>query len=380
MLVSYSTHNYCINCDWLQFSVLLDEFLSPTICCPDGCNVEILPGNNIFKDRLICTRVTDGAKLFTMLWHPYSSLIAANLATVQFGNYVLYADGVHAVFRLVQECVSCQFNSLGRVDVCCDFQVDRYELMRIRQLYNGDAYVSRKREGSLFWHRKSDDADALPHCLSWGSKHSEIKVKLYNKSREIGVVNDVKDCTKPYIMEQWQQAGFDVQKVWRLEFSMCSSGMLRYKGEVLTLDHVASSEWLHHVFVELYQTRFVTRLRGAGVNGHHNDDTVFYLLYLSGDYHLLKWAEGTHDTPATTESITLLRKIMLLLESPLCCVSSDVFESMSATVFKLCEQRSVLAYFKHCYGDEPVNVLQAMYDQTGEGVREGVPKLSQSYM
>lgn len=342
--------------------------------------MEVLPGNNIFQNRLICTRVTDGAKLFTILWHPYSSLIAANLATVQIGNYVLYADGIHATFELVRQCVACRFNSLGRVDVCCDFQVGRYELLRIRQLFTGDAYVSKKREGSVFWHRQSDDVDALPHCLSWGSKHSEIKVKLYNKSREIGVINDVRECTKPYIMEQWLSADFDVGLVWRLEFSLSSSGQLRYGGKVLTLDDVASGDWLHHVFVELYSTRFITRLRQGGVKGHHNDDPTFRLLYLQGDYKLLAWAVSDNFKPATTESITLLRKVMLLLESPLCCVSADVFETMAGTVFKLCEERSVLAYFKFCYGGEPESILQAMYDQTGEGIREGVPKLSQSYL
>lgn len=50
----------------------------------------------------------------------------------------------------------------------------------------------------------------------WGKKSSGFQIRMYNKSLEME-----KKVRKPYIISQWQKAGFDMDnEVWRIEFSL----------------------------------------------------------------------------------------------------------------------------------------------------------------
>lgn len=379
MYFNYLDTAYCVNCDWLQYNVLLTETETPELICPDGFRLELLPGNNVYKYRAILTRCCDGAKFLTLLWEPYSKLLTSNLMSVQVANYVLYNGGIHLADSLLHEIVDCAFKSLGRVDICCDFETRRRELMRIRQLWSGDAYVCRKSEGSAFWHTSNDGDGRFPHCLSWGAKTSEIRVKCYNKSREIGVLPNGSCTDKPYILAEWETAGMDVQHIWRLEFSLQSSGQLRWNGRPLTIDDVADCGFLWRMFSNLYTHRFDCRLNAGRRDGHKNGDPRFDLLRLPTSPDALRWKSPDPERLAPNETITLLRRMVASLDFAILQSSREVYESVADVILRLCDDCKVYNYFRQYYGDEPLNWLHARYETVGEGIVSDVPNLARDY-
>lgn len=264
-----------VNCDWLQYSVLT-HYEQPEIECPKGYRIEVMTGNNVFRHRAI---VSDerGRKWLTMLWSPYSGKLNSRLMTVQIANWLLYSGGIKTADRVLHQIVECKFNSMGRIDVCGDFQITDSQLVTIKHLNSGHYYVQGKKEGSAWWHNVGSVGTTAKakqlHCLTWGSPSSKIKTKLYNKSREQGVL-DGGEPEKPYIIEQWRLAGWDITKVYRLEFSLSSSGQLLWRGQRITLDDVASADWLYDVFSLLLEKRFVIRKNQGKRQGHKNLDEI----------------------------------------------------------------------------------------------------------
>lgn len=375
MYFTYDKFNYVVNCDWLQFSVTIEDIDNFELYCPEGFRMEIQGGNNVFRHRAILYRCEDSAKFLTLLWSPYSRLIKRDLMTCQVGNMLLYNGGIKYAYRLLLECVPCYFNSMGRIDVCLDFATDDFIMSVIRKMWTGEYYIQGKREGSAFWHLANDAKQQFVHCMSWGSKTSEIKVKVYNKTRELGITDDNIDGDKPWIVRQWITASLDIRKVWRIEFSLCSSGQLRWQGQPIILDNVVSSQWLIDVFLSLYNRRFVVRENLGMRQGHHNDDPIRVFLVLPKSSEMLRWG-GTEDEPtATSDQITLLRRLMGALELPAAQCSEQMFSSLANTIMDLCEHKGVTSYFSHVYGDTPVNVLQSKFQSVGGGKVEVAQRL-----
>ena len=118
-MINVSDAKYCINCDWLAFSVKLNE-REPELQCPEGYRLELLQGNNIYKNRFVLYDA-DGRKCLTALWSPYSSVLDATIMTVQAANWMLYSVSASYIMDLLLQIVDCEFNSVGRVDIFCDF-------------------------------------------------------------------------------------------------------------------------------------------------------------------------------------------------------------------------------------------------------------------
>lgn len=377
MIFEYQNYNYCINCDWLQYSVKLAFPNDVELECPEGYRLEILPGNNIFRNRAILWRCSDSAKFLTLLWSPYSRKISSSIMTVQCANMLLYCGGIHESYRLLQEIVPCYFNSMGRIDICCDFVAGDAELKVLRGLWDGSIYVQGKSEGSTFWHSSNSDEGRFTHCMSWGSTSTEIKVKVYNKSREIGISAANPDGEKPWIVAEWKRAGFDVEKVWRCEFSMKSAGLLGWLDKLITLDDVCSHEWLSDVFLSLYNSRFICRKNMGLRKGHKNLDEKIRLIVLptteESTSERLRW-KGSEKTPsATSEQITLLRRLMSVLELPAVSMNWDVFESVATSIMAACEGKGITSYFSHAYGKMPYDYLQEYAQSVGEGKFDVIP-------
>ena len=368
MFVNTTKSKYVVNCDWLQYSVTLVDGDSSEFCCPDDCRIEFLVGNNIFRQRVVIYRVSDGCKLMTLLFQPYSRILNPFIMTVQINNYCLYASGIAACNRLLNEIVPVAFNSMGRIDVCLDFVAGSYEMSFIRKLWHGDIYVQRKNEGSNFWH-KTDSAGAnrFVHCLSWGSKTSEIKVKLYNKSRELGVSVDNPMGDKPYIVEQWIQNDMDTANVWRLEFSICSSGSLLVNGQAISLENMRDGMWLWELWKQLYNDRFICRKNEGKSAGHHNDDTRVSLLYVPESDNELEWRAGTEDNMPHSEVITLLRKAMETLSLEPVRTSKSIFGSYANVILTLCQSKKIRNYFMATWERSPEVILAEMADDIGVG-------------
>lgn len=377
MNFTYLNKTYCCNCDWLQFSAMLESDPDQVeVFCPEGFRLEILPGNNVFRNRAILWRVSDGEKFLTLLWNPYSRKLKRRLLTCQLANLLLYNGGISMAYQLLQEITPCYFNSLGRVDICLDFKVDEYEMRFIRKLWDSSYYAQGKSEGSEFWHSAKDDRMRFVHCLSWGSKHSEIKVKLYNKVRELGICDKLPMGIKPWIVNEWKCAGWESKDIWRLEFSLCSAGQLQQNGKAISLDDVKNPSWLMDTFLSLYHSRFKVRENYGLRKGHKNGDPTRVLLQLPTSSTKLKW-RVSDEPQVTTERITLLRKLMSTFEMPFVKADLAMFETLANSVMQVCESKGMGGYFAHCYGDYPEIYFDKLYQEIGGGCFEVTPKPGQ---
>lgn len=371
MYFNYNSNTYTCNLDWLQYSVHLAE-TDPTILCPEGYRLEICQGNNIFEHRAI---VYDqrGGKFLTLLWSPYSKVLPANLMTCQVANEYLYlsGEGVKWSFEVLQQIVDCTFNAIGRVDICLDWVADDDRLRFLKHLNSGHYYAQRKAEGSTWWHEVGNSKQV--HCLTWGSQKSEIKVKIYNKSREQGVLNDTAEPEKPWIINEWKEAGMDVSKVWRLEFSIAGAGQLRWNGEAISLEQLQDESWLLQVLLECYTNRFVTRINQGHRNGHHNDDARVWLLDLPAKTSHLKWADPkgqNYDLPA---AITLLRSMMRQIDNPVVMAHRPTFNTYATAILDIVRDHRLDGYFLRTYEKAADDYFGELSEFVGVGIQHTAP-------
>lgn len=372
MNFEFHDNKYCVNCDWLQYSVHLANS-EPELICPEHYRIEICQGNNIFEHRAI---VYDkrGAKYLTLLWKPYSKVLPSNLMTVQVANEFLYLP--HGLSMLwsydtLREIVDCTFNAVGRVDICIDFEGSDKRNEFLRHLNSGKYYVQAKTEGSSWWH--DDGGKKRLHCMTWGSPKSEIKVKVYHKSREQGVIDPTCQPEKPWIVEEWKQREMDITNVWRLEFSLCAAGQLRYNGQPITLENVADRQWLLDVVLSLYHSRFITRMNQGKRFGHRNEDKRLYLLDLPTRPRLLKWAEPQGKDYELPAAIELLRSMMRQIDNPAIMSQRPLFENYATTIADLVASNHLDAYFKRTWENDCDTYLSELYANVGHGLRTATP-------
>ena len=363
----YENNGFCLNCDWLQYSVLTDSE-EPEIICPDGYRLEIAQGNNIFENRALLFN-GNGEKVLTLLWKPYSSVLNKRLMTVQVANKFLYTGMIRKNFELVRQIVACSFNSVGRFDICLDFEANEEFLDAVKHLNSGHYYVQHKTEGSSWWHEVNKDnfKHKQTHCLTWGSPNSEIKVKLYHKSREQGLISgDVAD--KPWIVEEWEEAHFNKKNVWRLEFSLAGAGQLRWEKQLITLEMIENESWLRRVFFSLYHKRFVCRINQGKRQGHKNNDTRVYLVNLPLDGENLTWYEAPNLKSESKPAIELLRSLMRQVDNSAVMASKLMFESYGKMICEVIENYGLENYFKAVFEKDYTDYLAELYDKSGSGV------------
>lgn len=372
MNVTYQNEPYCINLDWLQFSVHLPA-PEPDIICPDDMRLELCQGNNIFKNRALVYD-KDGAKILTLLWTPYSSVLPQNLMTVQVANEYLYKSGfgIEKAWKTLQTIVECKFNAVGRVDICIDFQGNEQRTAFVGHLNSHKYYVQAKREGSTWWHELADGRKQV-HCLTWGSPTSEIKVKLYHKSREQGTMEGKSDdASKPWIINQWRAAGLDIRNVWRLEFSLSGVGQLRWNNKPITLQQLLDENWIVQVLCELYTNRYITRINQGRKKGHKNEDRRVYIIPLPDRASHLKWQDAKieqHEQPA---AIALLRSMMRQIDSPAVVASKTVFEYYATTICNIIRDYNLEGYFRRTWQESSGELFERLYQEAGAGTHNAI--------
>lgn len=330
--------------------------------------MELYDGNNIFKKRAIILD-SDGTKLITMLWEPYSSVLSKYLITFQFSNEALYFEREKECLRLTNESVDYIFNSFSRIDFAMDFQASKSQLEIIKKLFNGAMYVQGKKEGSMFWHERDYEGKQLrqAHCLSWGSPQSKIRCKLYNKSREQNQLEEDGVAEKPYIVEIWKSAGFDVKGMWRLEFSLNSAGQLKWQEKLIGWEDYFNCQWWYEVFLSLYEKRFVTRFNNGKRGGHKNEDVVKMLLKLPACGAYLKWKKN--ETPKEkSEIVSAIRRAMRELEEPYCQASDNIFNSVATNLINIVNATRMNGVFVKMTGKTVEDYCSDVYDTVGEGI------------
>ncbi len=371
MTFDYRGNHYAINCDWLQYSVFLGT-AEPIINCPDGYRIDLCQGNNIYEKRALVMD-SNGRKRLTLLWKPYSSVLNPYVMTVQVANDGLYTNQILSSLDLMKKITWCQFNSIGRIDLCCDFDMTTKRFQMLKHLNSGHYYVERKTQGSTFWHEieKSDYKKKTCHCMSWGSKTSEIKVKLYNKTRELGIGTS-HEPEKPWIISEWDKIGIDKLNAWRLEFSLHSNGMLRYQDRQINLDDLANNYWLACVFIDLYYTRFVTRINQGKVKGHKNKDERVFLLDLPTNAEKIYWAQSLNQQSESMPAIKLLRSMLANLANEALVANKELFENYSHTIIDVVTTHHLEDYFENRFGVNAIDYLNAEAARAGSGINETI--------
>ncbi|MCR3573748.1 hypothetical protein K0B56_22360, partial [Salmonella enterica subsp. enterica serovar Give] len=151
-------------------------------------------------------RDISGRKILTLLYDPKSSLIPKRICLCEVANVCLYDDSWRDVCMLVQRMHAGSFNSLSRLDIACDFDEIGDDVAKMFD--EGLIYVQKKKEGCMFYDTMEKDGYVIrkPRQISFGSKTSKVKWKLYNKSKEIKVSH------KEYIEHMWREEGMDLSK------------------------------------------------------------------------------------------------------------------------------------------------------------------------
>lgn len=386
-MATYSPIPAIINLDWLAFSVKLipspiekdahDWYLNDL--APLGFKVVEFSGTNIYRRRVIVFS-SEGEKMFTCLFDPFSRVIPYDSCLIEVANKWLYSSNVslagvrYSEHNLNWVCDVLMYlhpyaiSNMSRIDICADFECNEDQRAIINGLMSNDIYVQRYFEGSSFHtYDANDNYSRTPRCLSWGSKKSNVKWKLYNKSAEVFEwVKEgdkvVKYCNKPYIVEQWKDTWPDCNEdnIWRLEVSIQPMEKFEFHGEQVRYDNIINQFYVDDLFISMYMTRFITRKR----EGHkdRSNDTRVFLFGIQGIIGKLRQKEPK-ESREVAEFVSCLRAAMLQRSKVEVATNSQMMALWTNTAVECVRLGHLEGYFNDTYGlpieriDEVQNVV-----------------------
>lgn len=269
--------------DWVGLSLRLK---SDPIDIPNHQWREYSATNVWGKRRILYNEYGD--KVLTLLSEPRSNgFLHPHAALLEVENQWLYhGGGVDMVLNLLGR--SCFFEVLGfsRLDLAVDFTPNATQADIIRGLSEGRFYVAGKRNGSGFWSTNNSPrlsrqwcGEKIPHSQSWGHKTSDIKWKLYYKTKELVDAAGGQGYDKPYIVDQWRQFGLDETNVWRLEVSIKHGNGFLFDGRHLDLDMLKNERDL--IFDTLYTDKFKVKVNEGHLDRSNDKQVEFLDIYKS---------------------------------------------------------------------------------------------------
>lgn len=358
-----------VSCDWLQWTGYARNRVSGQfdICCPETYRLEILGGTNVFQHRGILYDYR-GRKVLTILWAPYSRAMNKDLIMFEVSNYWLYTTMLPQIVEVTQQVVPYFYCGLARFDLCCDFEFKREQNRIVSNLYKGKWYVSNKKDGANWW--KTIVQRQFPNQLSFGSKHSDVKWKVYDKSLELGVSS--KHPEKPYIFRQWEALGMDIYGVWREEVSCRMGNKLTFQGHKLELEDIIDNYKMFHIFKELEERRFIIR-KGHKHTRSTRDERVW--LFKLPDYRDT-WVQqngelGTRkgeSEKADNLAVINMNKLMQVLESPVARMNVTLWNSTADALFELVVNFNLAKYFETKMAMKIDKYLEVEFSKCGAGV------------
>lgn len=267
------------SCDWYAVSVIMEH--EPT-SAPIGHQwVDYEGGTNVWKKRRVLLNER-GDKVATFLYSPKSTTINKDAGLIEVANEWLYHGlGAVGVINLLQQVFPFRVKGISRLDLCLDFVPTDTQYEIIRGLSSGKYYVSGKRNRTQFcsisspdWMPQQYQGIEIPHCQSWGHKTSDVKWKLYYKSKELRDAVGGGWFSKPYIVDQWRQVNFDENNVWRLEVSIKHCNKLMWYGN--RIDESCLLAYDVFMLRDIYTQRFIIR-KNEGHKDKSNDSQVQFL-------------------------------------------------------------------------------------------------------
>lgn len=228
-----------VNCDWLQFWCLWDEWDADKWTAQSNYKVTAAKrGTRVFAEvwnvveKSAYTNSHRDEPFATMCMNPYSPLIDRKMVLIKIENRPLYHANLYRRVVLMITAFGFHYKAITRLDICCDLERFAEGLLPLGLL---EGYFQNRfaKTGSRSWCRWANapfTATTVPykitqdvlnrehttHSISWGGATADAHVKLYNKTREIRV-----ESHKEYIRHWWRTNGLITDNdVWRVEFSV----------------------------------------------------------------------------------------------------------------------------------------------------------------
>lgn len=200
----------------------------------------------------VLANVYYGRELFGYLQaYPRVSSVAPDSFILKIANMYLYRKDCWTTLDYVLRTLNLRPKSISRLDLAADFNHFHgglHPVEFIRQFMAGEIKHKGRASGAVDFvqryayiqNQKRIEDYIKYNALQMGKRTSDARAYLYNKSLEL---NEVKK--KPYIMDAWCDAGFNVDDVWRLEVTMKSKALKfvdKNSGELIefNLDNILS--------------------------------------------------------------------------------------------------------------------------------------------
>lgn len=330
-----------LSTDWLALSIRLggDELRTPAHHHWEISEI----GTNVWGKRSILYNEY-GEKVLTLLSKPKSTLIDSSMALVEVANEWLYHGiGVKGALLKLKWAVPYEVVGLSRLDLAVDFNPDKGLARTIKGLAIGALSVGMKQNGSGFWSVNHDDwmpelwrDKRIQHDMNWGHKESDVKWKLYYKSKELKDAVGGKGWDKPYIVDMWKDAKLDPFNVWRLEVSVKRCNKLIFNGEPLNMQ-----SWREHT-VELWNSLYTSRFQVYAA-GKCNKRPVPFLPHGEGSAIRCRKYEGDRVSSARTG---LLRQLVKSLESDEVRLDAPTRRDVLSTIDGIVKRDNLYRYFE----------------------------------
>ena len=330
-----------LSTDWFALSIRLggEEIRTPAHHHWEVSDV----GTNVWGKRSILYNEY-GEKVLTLLSKPKSSLIDSSMALVEVANEWLYHGiGVHGALLKLRWAVPYEVVGLSRLDLAVDFNPGVSLARKIKGLSVGALSVGMKQNGSGFWSVNHDEwmpelwrDKRIQHDMNWGHKESDVKWKLYYKSKELKDAVGGKGWDKPYIVDLWREAKLDPYNVWRLEVSIKRCNKLMFLGEPLSME-----AWRKHT-VDLWNSLYESRFQ-VYAPGKCNKRQVPFLPHGEGSPIRCRKYDGERVSSARTG---LLRQLVKSLESEEVRLDAPTRKDVLATIDGIVKRDNLFRYFE----------------------------------
>lgn len=231
----------CCNLDWLEvFCIEPDEPRTADYFEAHGVAVRKRDyGTRVYREMFVVLD-RDNLPYCEVRREPVGQLTGTSILPygschIRLVNRSCYFDRAAETLRQWLSAWGYEFQRISRLDVCLDFErFDRGDIPAkfLKRYLEGK--FRKINQGRIHVHGEDTWTGQTYNSCSWGSRHSQVSTKLYNKTLELREVHD-----KPYIRQSWFECGLvdhpvELYKVrsdgsryqpeiWRLEFSISSA-------------------------------------------------------------------------------------------------------------------------------------------------------------
>jgi len=339
-----------LNTDWMGLSLIIDSEIKGA---PKGHQWrEYENGTNVWKTRRVLYS-DRGDKVCTLLSNPKSRLIDKRCALLEIENEWLYHGiGVRGIEQMLTDVCLFNVRGMSRMDLAVDFVPTADQVEVIERLAKNEYRVQGKCNMVPWWTTmkgawvpKQYAGRFMPYDVSWGHKTSDVKWKVYYKSKELKDAAGGIGWDKPYIVDQWREAGFDITNVWRLEVSIKNCNGIMYNGHKLTQD-----VWGNHTVAlmrDLYSSRFVVR-KNEGHKDKKNDTIVDFLPIEGSGLVRCRTYDGEREHHGR---IALLRMLVQSLDDDQVLLDEESREGVFEHIRAIIRRDALQNYFKGMVGD-----------------------------